>query len=315
MNSSDTFGMTVKEVGMQSPKRVRVTGTVEGDRIYRGDIVEIASSGGVVTACVQSVRDGRKRKTSADPGEEVSLVLPGVRKEQAEVGTRIQRSSLGSWRQVDFNEEREIPVNVLNLKKARYRYIRLSPENRVLAPFRAVTVAVCVLCAVLALLRIVSLVRTEDNDLRLAAGIMLSAAVILAAAVFIWFCVAACRRIAARRICFDKTPLRLRTDRIELSYKSGNAVFKSEVFFGDIDSIEYYPRYGCVKVNAPVRISKIKNGEIIGTKFERSTEKAFQVYFLIYMDNDFFLRSVSERSGVPVETVEAARPDVDGARY
>ena len=315
MNNADAFGMTVKDVGMQSPKRIRVTGVVEGDRIYRGDIVEFSSPQGTVTACVQSIRDGRKRRTSADPGEEVSLVLPGVKKDRVDVGMRICRSKLGSWRQVDFNEEAELPVNVLNLKKARQRYVRLSPENRALAPVKIAAIIACVCSVLFALRRVVDLVRTEDNDFKLAAGLLVSAAVVAGAAAFLWLCIEVCRRFSVRHICFDKTPLKLKNDRIELVYKSGSAVFKSEVFFGDIDSIEYYPRYGCVKVNAPVRITKMKNGEIIGTKFERSPEKAFQVYFLIYMDNDLFLRSVSERSGVPVETIEAAKPDVDGARY
>ncbi|MBR6772817.1 MAG: hypothetical protein IKM29_05450 [Clostridia bacterium] len=315
MSGPDAFGMTVAEVGLQSPKRLRVTGIVEGDRIYRGDIVEFCTAQGKVTACVQSVRDGRKRRTSADPGEEVSLILPGVRKDSVEAGMRLCRSKLGSWRRVDHNEETELPVNVLLLKTARNRYIRLSSEYRALAPVRIAVIIVCALTALLAIRRIVSLVATENNGIRLYAGLFFSACVVLGGTALIWSCIVICRRFARRHICFDKTPLKLKMDRIELSYRSGAATYRSEVMFSDIDSIEYYPRYGCVKVNAPVRVAKIKNGEIVGTMFERSSEKAFQVYFLIYMDNDLFLRSLSERSGVPVDTVGSARPDVDGARY
>ena len=307
--------MTVKDVGLLSPKRIKVTGVVEGDRIYRGDIVEFDTADGKVTACVQSVRDGRKRRTSADPGEEVSLVLPGVKKDRVEVGMRLSRSKLGSWRRVDYNEETELPVNVLLLKKAKYRYVRLSSEYRILAPVRIAVFAACMLSVVLALRKIVALVITEDNGFRLFAGVFSSVCVLAGAAVLLWICVSICRRFARRHICFDKTPLKLKTDRIELSYRSGASVYRSDILYSDIDSIEYYPRYGCVKVNAPVRVAKIKNGEIIGTMFERSSEKAFQVYFLIYMDNDLFLRSISERSGVPVETIGSGRPDVDGARY
>lgn len=315
MNNSDAFGMTVKDVGLQSPKRVRVTGIVEGDRIYRGDIVEFDSPHGKVTACVQSVRDGRKRRTSADPGEEVSLILPGVKKDRVEVGMRLGRSKLGSWRQVDFNEETELPVNVLLLKKAKHRYVRLSSDYRALAPVRIAAFIACVISAFFAIRKIVELVRTGHNDIRLLGGILFSLCALVCAAGLLWICVSICRRFARRHICFDKTPLKLKTDRIELSYRSGSATYRSDILYSDIDSIEYYPRYGCVKINAPVRVAKLKNGEIIGTMFERSSEKAFQVYFLIYMDNDLFLRSVSERSGVPVETIESARPDVDGARY
>ena len=315
MNNPDAFGMTVTDVGLQSPKRVRVTGVVEGDRIYRGDIVEFNSPQGKVTACVQSVRDGRKRRTSADPGEEVSLILPGVKKDRVEVGMRLGRSKLGSWRQVDFNEETEIPVNVLLLKKAKHRYVRLSSEYRALVPVRIAAFAGCAVSAFFAIRKIVELVRAEHNDIRFLGGILFSLCVLTGAAVLLWACISICKRLARRHICFDKTPLKLRTDRIELSYRSGASVYRSDILYSDVDSIEYYPRYGCVKINAPVRVAKIKNGEIIGTKFERSSEKAFQVYFLIYMDNDLFLRSVSERSGVPVETIGSGKPDVDGARY
>lgn len=315
MNNSEAFGMTVKDVGLQSPKRVRVTGVVEGDRIYRGDVVEFSTSDGKVTACVQSIRDGRKRKTSADAGEEISLVLPGVKKDMVEVGMRLNRSKLGSWRQVDFNEETELPVNVLLLKKAKSRYVRLSSDYRALAPVRAGAFVLCVIAAFFSLRKIIELVQTESNELRLFGGILFSVCILAGVAILFGGCISACRRFARRHICFDKTPLKIMADRIALSYRSGSSVYRSEVLFSDIDSIEYYPRYGCVKVNAPVRVAKIKNGEIIGTMFERSSEKAFQVYFLIYMDNDLFLRSISERSGVPVETIESARPDVDGARY
>ena len=315
MNNTDAFGMTVTDVGLQSPKRVRVTGVVEGDRIYRGDIVEFGTNEGKITACVQSIRDGRKRRTSADPGEEVSLILPGVKKDMVNVGVLLGRSKLGSWRQVDFNEETELPVNVLLLKKARNVYVRLSAEYRALAPVRIAVFIACLFAAFFSLRKIVSLVLTEHNGLKLMGGILFSACVLAGMAALLWVCVSICRRFAMRRICFDKTPLKLKTDRIELSYRSGQAIYRSDILYSDIDSIEYYPRCGCVKINAPVRVAKIKNGEIIGTKFERSSEKAFQVYFLIYMDNDLFLRSVSERSGVPVETVESGRPDIDGARY
>ncbi|MBE6937392.1 MAG: hypothetical protein E7460_02400 [Ruminococcaceae bacterium] len=309
------FGMRVTEVGMQSPKRLRVKGTVSGDRLYRGDILEIHTEEGVLTACVQSIRDGRKRLTSADPGEEVSLILPGIKKDRVSPGAEITRSKLGSWRRIDFSEETELPVNVLLLKKAVRRYVNLCSENRLLIPVRIAVVVISVLLIGITVRRTLPLMDPAYGTLGPVAGIAVLLGAVIPSVMLAVLALIICRKMVRRHICFDNTPLRLTGDRIELSYRSGGATVKSEVFFSDIDSIEYYPRWGCVRVNAPVRITKHKNGQILGTKFERLTDRAFQVYFLIYMDNDLFLRSVSERSGVAVETVGTARPDVDGARY
>lgn len=310
MNRSEAFGMTVAEVGMHSPKRLRVTGVVEGDRLYRGDIVEL----GALTACVQSIRDGRKRLTSADPGEEVSLILPGLKKDSVSPGMRIGRSKLGSWRRIDLQEETELPVNVLLLKKAVRRYVNLCSENRMLIPVRIAVIVISLLAVILTVRR-TFLLTSPEYGFGPVAGIAVLLGTVIPAFLLVALALVVCKRMVRRHICFDDTPIRLRDDRIELSYRSGNATVRSEVFYSDIDSIEYYPRYGCVRVNAPVRITKLRGGEILGTKFERSSDRAFQVYFLIYMDNDLFLRWVSERSGVSVETFGAMKPDVDCARY
>ncbi len=315
MIAAENFEMTVKEVGMLSPKRLKITGVVKGDRLYRGDVVELISDSGRTTAFVQSIRIGRERLTSADPGQEVSIILPGVKKENVAQGARIVRSELGQWRAVDRDEEIEIPVNVLLLKKARRVYTALSPENRILRPVKLEILLACTVTLVLAVCQLVRAVAGGSDDIRVFVAVLRFFVVASLVVLLMWVCVKVCARLARRHIFFDSTPVKLLPDRIELSHREGSSVLKSEVLFSDIDSIEYYPRQGCVRVNAPVKISKEKNGEVIGTKFESSAEKAYQIYFLIYMDNDLFMRSVSERSGVEIETLGTVKPEMDGARY
>ncbi|MBR4941896.1 MAG: hypothetical protein IKZ19_07860 [Clostridia bacterium] len=315
MTKGQNFEMTASGVGAISSKRLRISGTVRGDRLYRGDIVEIDTPNGKFTACVQSIRDGRRRLTSADPGEEVSLILPGLKKEYVCEGSVITRSKLGNHRYADFDEEIELPVDVMKLKKARRRYVYLSAENRLLLPIKITVVAVCLLFTVFAVRRVFGFVYSNPDQTGILTALGVLLCIVVPAIALMGISLTACRTMVMRHVCFDNTPLKIKNDRIELVYRKGASVYRSEVFFGDIDSIEYYPRYGSVRVNAPVRLAKIKNGEIIGTKFERSEEKGFQVYFLIYMDNDLFMRSLTERSGVPVETFETEKPDVDCAKY
>ncbi|MDD6262990.1 MAG: hypothetical protein PUA83_07930 [Clostridiales bacterium] len=314
--NSDSFGLVVKEVTQESPKRLRVSGVVEGDRIYRADVVELESANGRrITACVQSIRIRKKRVDSADPGDEVTLTLPGLKKDDIHEDDRLRRSQLGGWKKIALEEKTEFPVNVMLLKKASRRYVRLSPENRNLRPIKIVALILAVFALFFSYRWILTLFRAGFTGFRAANTVLAAVFALVPAVMTVAVSYSVCNSAARRHICFDKTPVKFSGSGIELSYRSGTAVIRSEICFADIDSIEYYPRFGCLKVNAPVRLTKLKNGEVVGTKYESSPEKAFQVFFLIYIDNDLFMRTLSERSGVAIETVGSGKPEVDGARF
>ena len=144
---------------------------------------------------------------------------------------------------------------------------------------------------------------------------LIAAAALAALTVFVTFRLG--RRAALRR--FFTGPARLTAEGLEIDGRPEESrngeLIRSEIAFADIDSLEYYPRLGCVRIGAPVCMTKFRDGAVVGTKYENSPERAFLTCFLVYIDNELFMRELSRRSGVPVETVSAGRPDADGTRF
>ena len=309
--NANLCGFTVSDVSRISKNRIRVTGTVGDTTIYRTDALQSSSTG--ICARVQTIRKDKKRIDTALPGETVTLTLPGLKKRGISPGEILVRNEA----QLSDNrsETKRYDVDLALLVKARRSCLRLSFQKHFLIPLVLLMIFLAVLLGVFAFSVLVQMPIYEKMTFRI---ILFSLDILVAVFVGIMgilFCDRFLKHSAEKHSTFGKKPLELTSDSLILTYSQGTSEIKSEINCCDIDSIEYYPRYDCINIYAPVYLTKFRNERIVGTKVEETPEKAFQTVFLVFVDNDGFLRDLSERSGVPIETVSSERPSIDGASF